>query len=431
MTADQEPRYRHGRTAALGASGRFEVREIAVELLEPALWNPNRVSGKVAAKLERSITNFGIVENLVARPHPIQSGSYEVISGNCRLDLYRRLGLETAPCHVVSLDDAHARLLAQTLNRTRGEDDPEAYARLLEQVLSEISIEEALGYLSESEHSIDRLLAEYGSGDRSAVGSAVTAEPPSQPESKLGGLYELGPHRLLCGDATDAEQVQALMQGEQAALMATDPPYGISLDHSWRDGVRQPFGSARTGRVANDDRCDWRDAYLLTKAPVAYLWHSALHACEVWDSLEAAGFEIRQQIVWVKDVHVLGRAAYQWQHECCWYAVRRGQKANWRGGRDQTTVWQAPSPIMPFGSRGDDAVTSHPTQKPLLLFEKPIRNHTEPGEIVYEPFAGSGTQLIAAERLGRRCFAIELDPAYCDLIRKRYEHFRSGGDDRV
>jgi DNA methylase len=208
--------------------------------------------------------------------------------------------------------------------------------------------------------------------------------------------------------------VKALMQGEPAALMATDPPYGILLDHIWRDGVRQPRGSARAGTVLNDDCCDWREAYVLTDAPVAYVWHSALHAREAWDSLEAAGFEIRQQIVWEKEIHALSRAHYQWQHESCWYAVRSGSSARWRGGRDQTTVWRAPSPIMSFGSGADDAATEHPTQKPLLLFEKPIRNHTEPAEVVYEPFAGSGTQLIAAERLGRRCFALELDPAYCD-----------------
>jgi DNA modification methylase len=425
MTADQEPPYRRRRTAD-AASGRFAAEEIPLELLEPAPWNPNRVSAEVASKLERSIDTFGIVENLVVRPHPIKPGSYEVISGNFRLDLYRSLGFKTAPCHIVSLDDAHARLLAQTLNRARGEDDPEAYARLLEQVLSAISIEEVLGYLPESEHSIDRLLSEYCCDEQEAA-AAPSIEPAAEPQSKLGEIYELGRHRLLCGNATDREQVQALMQGAKAALIATDPPYGIMVDHSWRDGVRQPRGSARTGRVANDDRCDWRDAYLLTDAPVAYIWHSALHAREAWDSLEAAGFEIRQQIVWVKDVHALGRAAYQWKHECCWYAVRRSETANWRGGRDQMTVWHAPSPIMAYGAGGDDASTPHPTQKPLLLFETPIRNHTASGEVVYEPFAGSGTQLIAAEKLGRRCFAIELDPVYCDLIRQRYEDFRRGG----
>jgi len=408
---------------------KFVTREIPLALLEPAGWNPNRVPEAVLAKIRRSIERFGIVENLVVRPYPETEGSFEVISGNHRLLLYRELELETAPCHVVLLDDGHARLLAQTLNRTRGSDDPEAYARLVEQVLSELSLEEVLGYLPESEHSIERLLAEYGSDRAEACGPEALPKLPAEPQSRPGELYELGPHRLLCGDATDPEQVEGLMQGERAALMATDPPYGISLDHSWRDGLRQPLGSARTGTVANDDRCNWREAYLLTDAPVAYVWHSALHAREAWESLEAAGFEIRQQIVWEKDVHALGRAAYQWKHECCFYAVRKGQKANWRGGRDQTTVWHAPSPIMAFGGGKDDARTAHPTQKPLALFETPIRNHTAPGDVVYEPFCGSGTQLVAAERLGRRCLAIELDPAYCDLIRERYEALRRGGGD--
>src|SRR5205823_2632649 len=106
-------------------------------------------------------------------------------------------------------------------------------------------------------------------------------------------------------------------------------------------------------------------ALQLTNAPVVYLWHSALHAVESFASLEASGFQVRQQIIWVKDVHTLGRAAYQWQHECAWYAVRNGRPANWKGGRKQTTIWQAASPIMAFGVGGDDLATAHPTQKPL------------------------------------------------------------------
>jgi DNA modification methylase len=409
---------------------RYAITHIPLAQLEPAPWNPNRIPDAVLAKLCRAIDDFGIVENLVVRLHPRTRGSYEVISGNQRLTLYRRLQLGSAPCHIVELDDARARLLAQTLNRTRGTDEPQAYARLLDEVLSELSLEEVVGCLPESEHSIDRLLAQHGLGGGDAEPPGGLRASPSEPESKPGELYELGPHRLLCGDATNPEHVQELMKGEHAALMATDPPYGISLDHTWRDGVRQPAGSARTGRVTNDDRCDWREAYRLTEAPVAYVWHSALYTREAWESLEAAGYEIRGQIMWVKDIHSLSRAHYHWRHECAWYAIRTGKSGSWRGGRDQTTVWEAPSPIMSFGRGGDDGATAHPTQKPLLLFERPIRNHTERGDVVYESFAGSGTQLIAAEKLGRRCFALELDPAYCDLIRSRYERFRSARSER-
>jgi len=236
---------------------------------------------------------------------------------------------------------------------------------------------------------------------------------------------------LLCGDATDPEQVNWLLAGEQATLMATDPPYGVGVDHSWRDGVRQPRGSARSATLMNDDRSDWRQAYELTDAPVAYVWHGALHAGEAQAGLTAAGFEVRQQIIWAKDVHALSRSHYQWRHEVCWYAVRKGASAGWQGGRKQTTIWEAASPIMGFGNGGgEDACTEHPTQKPLELFERPILNHTAPGAIVYEPFCGSGTCLIAAEKTGRRCFALELDPAWCDVIRDRYANFtgsRVGG----
>jgi ParB/RepB/Spo0J family partition protein len=405
----------------------MQTRRIPIDLLVEADWNANRVSAGTLRKIRRSLEEFGVVENLVARSHPNGNGAYEVLSGNHRLRLLRELGHETAPVVVVELDDAQARLLAQTLNRTRGSDDPVAYAHLLERLLDEFQASEVAEFLPESEATIDRLLREYG---HTEVEQAVALlAPPAEPRSRLGELYELGPHRLLCGDATSPEQVALLMGGEQAALMATDPPYGVGVDHRWRDGVRQPRGSARTGTLQNDDRSDWREGYALTDAPVAYVWHGALYAGEACAGLEAAGFQVRQQIIWFKQVQVLGRAHYQWQHEPCWYAVRKGKSANWQGGRKQTTVWQAASPIMAWGKDGgEDACTAHPTQKPRELFERPILNHTKPGAIVYDPFAGSGTCLIAAAKTGRRCFAIELDPAWCDVIRDRYERFSNNAE---
>jgi hypothetical protein len=402
----------------------MKSRQIPLERLVEADWNANRVSKAVQAKIRRSIERYGVVENLVAREDPEQPGYFEVISGNHRLRVLRELGHRSAPVVVVELDDAAARLLAQTLNRTRGTDDPQAYARLLEEVLARFSPAEAAGFLPESEASIDRVLRDY----RPAAEAEEAVVPPARPRSKPGEIYEHGPHLVGCGDATDPGFVAEVLRGLRPRAMPTDPPYGVGLDHGWRDGVRQPHGSARAGRLANDDRCDWAQAYRLGNAEVAYLWHSALHAHVAWAGLVEAGFEIRQQIVWVKQVHVLSRASYQWQHEPCWYAVRKGCKAGWQGGRKQTTVWEAASPIMPFGAgaESEDAVTRHPTQKPLELWERPILNHTQPGELVYDPFGGSGTCLIAAETHGRRCVTIELDPAWCDLIRDRYEQFTKG-----
>jgi len=395
----------------------METRQISVAQLVEADWNANRVKPGVLAKLRRSLEQFGIVENLVARAHPLQPGCFEVISGNHRLRLYRELGLESVPVVVVELDDARARLLAQALNRTRGTDDPHAYARLLERVLADLDVDEVTGLLPETEATIDRVLRGLGGG-----GEEPLPLLPAEPLSQTGEIYTLGRHRLACGDATDPALVAALLAGEPVALTATDPPYGIELDHGWRDGLRQPAGSARAGALLNDDRADWRDAFVLCQAPVAYVWHSALHAHVVREALLACGYEIRQQIVWFKRVHALGRGHYQWVHETCWYAVRKDCSASWQGGRKQTTVWEAASPIMPFGDRGgEDAITAHPTQKPLELFERPILNHTGRGEAVYDPFAGSGTCLIAAEKTARRCFAVEQDARWCDLIRARYQ----------
>ena len=409
--------------ASAAPAPQLNAQQIPLDKLREATWNANVVKAATMAKLRRSLVEFGVVENLVARPHPSEPGAFEVLSGNHRLRLLHELCYRTAPVVLVELDDARARLLAQTLNRTRGKDDPAAYARLLDEILSELAVEEVVSYLPETEATIDLVL--HGLDGEPEPERALA--PPAEPLSKPGELYELGPHRLLCGDATDPAQVALLMGGEQAALMATDPPYGVDLDPSWRDGLARRRGSARSATLLNDDRCDWREAYLLTNAPVAYVWFGALHSCEAFAALGAAGFLVRQQIVWEKHVHVLSRAHYQWQHECCWYAVRKRCAARWQGGHRQTTVWRAPSPIMAFGGGGEDASTPHPTQKPLLLFERPILNHTRKGELVYDPFAGSGTCLIAAEKRNRRCFALELDPAWCDVIRARYDAFVAAG----
>ena len=246
----------------------MKIEDISLERLCAAPWHLNRLSRANRERLRNSLREFGMVETLVARPHPEQPGMYELLSGNQRLPLYLELGFETAPVVVVELDDGSARLLAQTLNRTRGTDDPQLYAELLQRVLQEYLPERVAALLPETESSLERTLAAY----RPEAADEDPVEPPAEPRSLPGEVYELGTHRLLCGDATDPEQVAKLMAGESAALMVTDPPYGVGVDHSWRDGVRQPAGSARSATLLNDDRADWEAAYRLTDAPVAYVW---------------------------------------------------------------------------------------------------------------------------------------------------------------
>jgi DNA modification methylase len=240
-------------------------------------------------------------------------------------------------------------------------------------------------------------------------------EPPVVPVTRPGNLWLLGRHRLLCGDATSAADVARLLDGARPHLMVTDPPYGVDYDPAWRNeaGVSTTL---RTGRVANDDRADWREAWALFPGNVAYVWHAGVHARTVIESLEAAGFAIRSQIVWAKPRLVLGRGDYHWQHEPCFYAVRKGATGHWQSARDQTTLWQ----IAMVGAE-DDTETVHGTQKPLECMRRPIVNNSAAGDAVYDPFLGSGTTLIAAEFTGRVCVAMEIDPRYCDVTIERWQ----------
>jgi DNA modification methylase len=191
--------------------------------------------------------------------------------------------------------------------------------------------------------------------------------------------------------------------------MVTDPPYGVKYDPAWRKRAGLS-DSSRMGRVANDDRMDWREAWQLFPGDVAYVWHAGLFAAATASHLEDSGFEIRSQIIWRKPTFPISRGHYHWQHEPCWYAVRQGASAGWIGDRSQTTVWDI--------AWRSEAKTDHGTQKPVECMARPIRNHE--GN-VYEPFGGSGTTLIAAEQLARRCTAIEIEPAYCDVVVMRWE----------
>jgi DNA modification methylase len=195
--------------------------------------------------------------------------------------------------------------------------------------------------------------------------------------------------------------------------MVTDPPYGVEYDPAWRHraGVNK---SSRVGKVRNDERADWEAGWALFPGSIAYVWHGALQAATVAESLVRHGFTIRAQIVWAKERLVIGRGDYHWQHEPCWYAVRK--KGNWTGDRKQTTLWT-------ISSGGQDIETAHGTQKPVECMRRPMLNNSERGQSVYDPFLGSGTTLIAAETTGRVCFAVELDPLYVDVAVRRWQSF--------
>jgi DNA modification methylase len=244
---------------------------------------------------------------------------------------------------------------------------------------------------------------------------------PGPTDIVRGDLLVLGKHRLLCGDATAAADVTRVLAGAVPLVMVTDPPYGVAYNPMWRHRI-DPRQRTAVGRVTNDDQASWRAAWDLFPGRIAYVWHAALKAAIVAADLEAAGFAIRSQIIWRKQHFALSRGDYHWAHEPVWYAVRG--TGLWRGDRTQSTVWDIPN-LNPMGGTraADNVVTGHGTQKPVRLFEIPLLNHTLAGEMVYDPFCGSGSSLIAAEKLGRVCYALDIDPRYVQATVSRWEAF--------
>ena len=259
-----------------------------------------------------------------------------------------------------------------------------------------------------------------GLTDPDEVGDA-----PLTPVSMRGDVWLLGNHRIMCGDSTSADDVAKLLNGVKPNLMVTDPPYGVDYDPEWRSNAKNADGSLLStgkdrakGKVQNDTKSDWREAWALFPGDVAYVWHGERQLVSVAEQLMDCGFNLRNLIVWGKSALVVSRGNYHSQHETCWYAVRQTGKGHWAGDRKQSTLWNIEKPKK--------SETGHSTQKPVDCMKRPIENNSSPGQAVYEPFSGSGTTIIAAEMTGRMAFAMEIDPAYVDVAVARWQGFTGG-----
>jgi DNA modification methylase len=386
----------------------MDVVDLPLEQLIPYARNPRKNAAAVATVVA-SLKEFGWRQPIVVDEAMV------ILAGHTRLEAARQLGLATVPVHVArGLTPAQAK--AYRLMDNRSSENAEWDEALLGLELGDLQGDGFdLGLTGFDDEELNRLLAALGEEDGDRGDEDEVPETPADPISRPGDLWLLGPHRLLCGDSTVATDVERVLGGVTPLLMVSDPPYGVEYDPSWRNQA----GAARTrrtGKVLNDDRADWREAWALFPGDVAYVWHGALHATTVAESLTAAGFAIRSQIIWAKERLVLSRGDYHWQHEPALYCVRRNGKAHWAGDRKQTTLWQIPS-------RDQDADTVHGTQKPVECMRRPMLNNSSPGQAVYEPFMGSGTTLIAAETTGRVCLGIELNPAYVDVAVERWQRF--------
>lgn len=290
---------------------------------------------------------------------------------------------------------------------------------LLKVELSELSdLDFDMPLIGFSDDELSKYLAETTEG---LTDPDETPEPPVNPVTVTGDVWLLGKHRLVCGDSTNADDVGKALNGVEPHLMVTDPPYGVEYNADWRNKALRSDGSPPNGRavgkVENDDKADWSEAYALFPGDVAYVWHASTQSHVFANSLIDCGYDIRALIIWAKQQFAIGKGNYHHQHEPCWYAVKKksGATAHWQGDRKQSTLWQIDKP-----QKSD---TGHSTQKPVECMKRPIENNSSPGQAVYEPFSGSGTTIIAAEMTGRSCHAIELNPAYVDVAIKRWQDF--------
>jgi len=395
-----------------------KLEDRPIETLIPYARNARTHSDAQVAQIAASIREFGWTNPVLV------DGANGIIAGHGRVLAARKLGLEAVPCielgHL-SETQRRAYILADNKLAEQAGWDVE----LLKLELQELRAEDFdVGLAGFDAHELAALLepeAAAGLTDEDA-----SAQPRAQAVSVRADLWVLGNHRLMCGDSTQIADVDRLMAGKRAVLMATDPPYGVSHVATKNGIPRSGFSdmAERWEHIKNDDLEDEKlQAFLeevfrtavagaLSESAAWYLWHA--HLTQGFFAAAAADVLLHRQIIWKKPGFVLTRSGmYHWAHEPCFFGWRKGFQPPWYGEKNQSSVWEL----------GRDQDRVHPTQKPIALWEAPIKNHTRAGEVIYEPFAGSGSQLIAAEKHGRACYALELAEHYVDAIIRRWQDF--------
>ena len=380
--------------------------------LVPYARNARTHSEEQVNQIAASITEFGFTTPVLI------DENNGLIAGHGRLQAAIKLAMPTVPAiRLVGLSDAKKRALVIADNKlalNAGWDIDLLKVELMD--LDAAGFDLSITGFSDLE--LGALLADKTAGLTDPDDVPALAEPVSV----LGDCWLLGKHRLVCGDCTEVGVVDKALNGVKPHLMVTDPPYGVEYDPKWRldAGINKAHQTRAEGVVVNDDRADWSEAWALFPGDVAYVWHGALHAAKVAESLAKSDFKIRSQIIWAKSSLVMGRGHYHWQHEPCWYAVRG--TGHWAGDRKQTTLWKIENMHRTQGNV-DDGKTNHSTQTPVECMKRPIEKNSSAGQAVYEPFSGSGTTIIATEMTGRACHAIELSPQYVDMAVRRWEAF--------
>jgi DNA modification methylase len=423
----------------------FAIEWWPIGRVKPYPNNARVIPAAAVEKVAGSIRVFGWRQPIVVDTDGV------IVVGHVRLRAAESMALAKVPVHVAR-DLTPGQVKAYRLADNRSHDETTWNVDLIGpelQSIAELDADFDLALTGFDQEELNAYL--YPAADTSPE-EDVVPEPPTEPVTRPGDLWLCGvprhQHRVLCADATSAEAVSRLLGERRPFLMVTDPPYGIELDSEWRDRAglngcgpaeasymkHRTEGHTET-TISGDTRADWSEAFALVPSlQIAYVWHASKFTREVLDGLLRIGFLHHQQIIWDKQRTVLTRTLYWFQHEPCWFV--RKKNAPWYGkAGENSTIWASPSPKFIMGSSGEEKF-DHPTQKPVELMRRPILNHTRRGELVYEPFLGSGTTLAAAELTERVCCGLELDPKYVDVVVERWQRLTGeqatlGGDGRT
>ena len=414
------------------ASKPISIRRLPLSQIAPAGYNPRldlKPDDPRYEALVKSLDEFGLVQPLV-----FNSRTKTLVAGHQRLKVMLARGETHAECVVVSLPLAKEKALNLALNKVGGGWDREKLAEVLEELVQvpEMDLQVTGFQIPEVEQLLQDL--DDPDADEENFDVAGALEDPHPPITRPGDLIELGrhgEHRLLCGDATVAQDVRRVLGGKRANLIHCDPPYGVAYDATQRPclpGKKSKRSAAvsphpRSGRLINDDLsparyAEWFErvcdqlAAVLRPGSAYYIWQGSRKFGLMMDLLAARNFHIGTVLTWAKESASLSFGDYSEQTEFCLYGWRKGAPHKFYGSKNETTLWSE--------HRDRTSRYRHPTQKALGLAERAIRNSSQPGEIVFDPFLGSGTTLVAAARLGRRGFGLEIDPKYCDVIVRRY-----------
>ena len=381
----------------------MEIKELPLKELKPAAYNPRKKlkkGDKEYEKIKQSLLKFGYVDPIIVNE------DLTVIGGHQRLTVLKDLDYETAKCVIVDLPKEDEKALNIALNKITGQWDEALLADLL------LDLQESdfnLDLTGFEPPEIDDILSNVHDKKLSEDEFDVEEELKKPTVSRRGDIWQLGKHRVICGDSTKAETYKQLLDDRKANLVVTDPPYNVDVEET-------------AGKILNDNMSDG-DFYQFLLSMFTqvenhmeddasiYVFHADTEGLNFRKAFKDAGFYLSGCCIWKKNSLVLGRSPYQWQHEPCLYGWKKKGKHQWFSDRKQTTIWEYDRP---------KSSKDHPTMKPIQLMAYPIQNSSMRGTIVLDPFLGSGSTLIAADQTGRVCYGIELDEKFVDVIVKRY-----------